>query len=242
MATRKNHKYICYYCKEKVEPKDLIEWEVGTQGNKNRGHKKCREEFLKRQNDKEQNRLNAVKEKKKLKEQKKLERKQKQELIEKRKQKDKEAWNNEFGELDKVYRYLQDILNFHKPLAPKTVMIIQNLRAGKIVKKGTEVWLSKNGYPYEVILLTMKAKRQDIDKALKYKLSNSEEENKVKYIMAIVANAIPDIYIRWERKNLQENKIDEVVKNELVDIESNKNKATYVPTEKKKDEDLDNLW
>ena len=101
-------------------------------------------------------------------------------------------------ELDEVYKYIQNILDYDHPLSPNQVRIIQNLRFGQIIRRGTVIIGNEHGYPYPVILLTLKAKKETIDYVLKTK-NFKDENSKLSYIMAIVSNNINDIYTRWKR-------------------------------------------
>lgn len=145
----------------------------------------------------------------------------------------------EYLELQKVYSYVQDILKYSKPLSPQQVLLLQNLRAGQLVRRGTKVFLSKSGYPYEVILLTMKAIRPQIDNAM-LKLQTSKEIEKTKYMIAMVANNINDIYLRWENSKKQDNNILKILE-EDIEVEPTY-QAEYVQTKKDTSLDMNELW
>lgn len=138
--------------------------------------------------------------------------------------------------LDEVYQYLKDILHYDKPLNKAQVQSIQALRAGTMLRRGTKVSLNKEGYPYEVILFAMKAKRVEIDKALLTKNFN-DENAKTKYIMAIVGNAINDIYLRWINAKRQETKIEEKISR----LDTSETELDYIKTPEKEN-DFTGLW
>ncbi len=95
-------------------------------------------------------------------------------------------------------------------------------------------------YPYPVILLTFKAKKHEIQYALKNNAGNFKDENhKVNYIMSIIENSINDIIMRMKQKQETETKLDEL------NLESTlHDKADYKSKNKKNkvSEKLEGLW
>ena len=103
---------------------------------------------------------------------------------------------------------------------------LQGLRTGKVrISKGEKV--TCDGYPYNVILSTMKLKKNEILKGIQGKTFNNEN-HKFDYMMVIVSNSLNDVYKRYLNKERQSNNIQTVNiemhnrKDEYIEIKANK--------------------
>lgn len=120
----------------------------------------------------------------------------------------------------KLYDYVKyNILNYKSDmnLTPNMVRKLQSLRSGEIVNKGHK--LKKDGYDYEVILLTFKVKKVEIESAIFGKIF-TDENHKFNYIMVIVCNGINDVYTRIEKQKKESEKEETLA----IKIDDNVNK------------------
>lgn len=121
--------------------------------------------------------------------------KKEQELIKKRKE--------EYKKWDELYQYIKnEIFKYDKnqSLSKHFVGRLQGLRSGEYsFKRNKEVFLSKDGYSYDVILLTFKLKKYDILRAIET-VNFENERHKEDYIIAIILNNINDVYLRLKER------------------------------------------
>lgn len=97
-----------------------------------------------------------------------------------------------------LYEYVkEDIMGYSKEcqLTPNMRNKLQSLRNGSFLKNGCK--LSKDGYDYDVILMTFKAKKVEINRAT-FGKTFEDDNHKFNYIMIIVTNAINDVMNRMD--------------------------------------------
>lgn len=101
----------------------------------------------------------------------------------------------EVEDWDKVYKYVKlNLLKYpeNMNLSPSQVNRLRGMRDGKTgFKKGEKQ--QYNGYPFHIIYLTLLYKTKEIERALMTKEFKNEEQ-KVNYLVGIVANSINDVY------------------------------------------------
>lgn len=131
----------------------------------------------------------------------------------------------------KIMGYTKD-MKFSKYIALRLRGLHEgNFIANKYIKP-------QANYPYDIILLTFKAKYLEITEAVRKKSGNFKDENqKFNYILAIVENSINDIVMRKKEAIQAKEKIE----NLNISIES-ENKAEYQPRKKKDNKRLKDLW
>lgn len=129
-----------------------------------------------------------------------------------------------------------NIFNYSKDqkLQKQASLALRGLQKGKPMGNNT---IEDNGlYPLDVILMTFKANKTQIQNAIKNKDFDSER-NKMLYVCSIVRDKINDVYSRY----LNAQKMQEKV--ELVDTSIMTNDgAEYKTTERKINKRLESLW
>lgn len=116
----------------------------------------------------------------------------------------------EWESWDALYKYVRfEILGYtqEKQLTPHQRQRLQALRNGTFYVRGK---MHNQGYSYDVILITFKAKKVEIEKGIYNKTFDSENQ-KFNYIMAIIQNNIIDI-----AKKLDQAKKDKEKEGELI--------------------------
>jgi hypothetical protein len=158
------------------------------------------------------------------------------------KQKEKEDQERFRQEGRELREYLeQKVLNHipNRKLTKSEVKYLQHMRNGNVIKTGET--MSNNGYPYRIILMTLKLKKMDIDYALSTKEFKSDAD-RFKYVMAIVRNNINDVYYRV----LQKEKNDKLIESKSKEIKQpvTTNNVTYVKKSEIKDKGslFDDIW
>lgn len=124
--------------------------------------------------------------------------------------KDKELKDIEVQKWNNVYEYVKvEIMGYtkEKQLTPVMRTKLQTLRNGSFVRKG--VTMSKDGYDYDVILTTFKAKKIEVERAL-FGKTFEDDNHKFNYIMVIITNSINDVAKRLENAKRQKDKEEEL--------------------------------
>lgn len=123
-----------------------------------------------------------------------------------------EAEKKDYQDFLEVCLFIQnDILGYNanqgQKIQKKTVLRIRGLKNGQEIANHTHEQYGE--YPFEVVLLTLKAYKNTIIRALNKK-NIEDEDNKVAYISAIVRSKINSVYSKYlEYKNTQ-NKIETI--------------------------------
>ena len=131
-----------------------------------------------------------------------------------------------------------NIFNYHIPeqrLQTDACLVLQGLRKGKAVGNNA---IEDNGcYPWNIILLTFKANKTQIQNAIKGKNFDNSERKKMTYICTMVKDKINDIYSRYLNAQKTQEKV------ESVDVSAMANDgAEYQTTKRKSNKRLDGLW
>jgi predicted transport protein len=112
---------------------------------------------------------------------------------------------------DNLYEYVRsEIMQYtqEQSLDKHFVTRLQGLRSGEYgVKHNKKVFLSKTGYPYDIILTTFKLKKQEIRSAIADKSKFTDEKHRYNFIMVIIQNSINDVYIRIKQKKQSDEKL-----------------------------------
>ena len=119
-------------------------------------------------------------------------------------------------------------------LHTRACCILEGLRKGQEVADNKENTYGE--YPLNVILMTFKANKLEIQNAIKNKNFKSETQ-KMMYICAIVRDKLNDMYSRY----LNAQKTQEKVETVDTSILTNEG-AEYKATERKTNKRLENLW
>lgn len=148
----------------------------------------------------------------------------------------KDIENQKWTEL---YEYIKkDILGYtkEKQLTPNMRVKLQSLRNGSFVRKG--VTMNRQGYGYDVILTTFKAKKVEIENAIFGKMFE-DENHKFNYIMIIVTNSINDIANRMDNARKlkeREQQVAEIV-HEIKDVKETYEEFKMIQQKKRKKND-----
>ena len=129
----------------------------------------------------------------------------------------------EYVEWDKLYQYVKrEILKYGEGMQLSSYARgrLLSLRHGDFVRRG--VTLSKNGYPYHIILATFKFQKQNIVNSIAGK-DFANENKKFDYVMAIISNNINDVYNMYLNKAKQERKMQ----TQQIDVNTN-NDIKYI--------------
>ena len=231
----------CCICREPIKGEEpVVIKETGSFFDGKKCHNKCLQENT-------ENLVELAKQKIKEKKQK-TSFAQKQEIankiIEEEKQKKKKGNKlpeEEIKGLDDVYQYFKKLLGYNHPLSKTQAHCIQNLREGKIIKRGEEVIVNPEGYPYPIILMTLKAKQADILNAWKTKTFKTEND-KMRYAIAILRENINDIYERWRRAETQRVQLDRMAAVEAQEEETPKAKYVSQPEQYADDPLFEEFW
>ena len=138
------------------------------------------------------------------------------------KEKDEIKRKEETEQWDKLYQYVRrDVLGYNEGMALSNHQRnrLRSLRNGELVKRNDK--MSNKGYPYEIILMTFKVKKQEVINNIKGK-TFEDEKHKFNYIMIIISNSINDVYKRYLHKIKEEKMIEENIVNVVVDNTDNK--------------------
>lgn len=130
---------------------------------------------------------------------------------------DEEKLLAETDDWAEVYEYFKhQILNLDegKNLSPHAVNRLQGLRVGQYMRSATNTRALKRGYPYKVILNTLKYSKRNIDYAVKHK-DFKNDKHKIDYIMVIVQNNINFIQKRMDSLEHQREKAEKLKKEEV---------------------------
>lgn len=120
----------------------------------------------------------------------------------------------EWEKWDSLYQYIKkEVFKYDEnmKLSSHLVMRLQGFRSGKYLpSKNSKVFLSENGYPYEIILMTFKIKKVDIINAISDKSKFKNEKHKEDYVMVIIQNNINDVYLRLKEKKESDMRIENI--------------------------------
>lgn len=146
----------------------------------------------------------------------------------------KDIDNKEFFELcawveTNIFDYSKD-----QKLQRKAALALRGLQKGKSMGNNS---LEDNGlYPLNIILMTFKANKIQIQNAIKNKDFDSEFK-KMLYVCSIVQDKINDVYSRYLNAQKTQEKV------ETVDTSAMTNEgAEYKSTERKTNKRLESLW
>lgn len=134
--------------------------------------------------------------------------------------KEKELKDIEVKKWNNLYDYVRfEIMGYtrEKQLTPSMRTKLQSLRNGSFVRRG--ITISKEGYDYEIILTTFKAKKVEIDRAV-FGKAFEDDNHKFSYIMVIIANSINDVAKRVENAKRLKEKEEELKK--VIEIKDTK--------------------
>jgi len=124
--------------------------------------------------------------------------------------------------------------NVKQRLQKKSYLILQGLSKGQNVANAKCETYGE--YPYNVILMTFKANKNQILNGIKNKEFDGES-NKMSYVCAIVRDKLNDMYSRYLNTQKAQEKV------ETVDTSAMTNEgAEYKKTERKINKRLEGLW
>lgn len=103
--------------------------------------------------------------------------------------------------------------NTNQKLQKKACLVLQGITKGQNIANNKQQ--TYGNYSYGIILLTFKANKTKILNAIKNKDFESEEQ-KMKYVAAIIRDSINDIYNRYEESRKSEEKIKRIDTNILI--------------------------
>ena len=135
-------------------------------------------------------------------------------------EKEKTKKDIEYKKWTELYEYVKkEIMGYtkEKQLTPNMRTKLQSLRNGSFVRKG--VSMNNQGYEYNVILTTFKAKKVEIENATFGKVFE-DDNHKFNYIMIIITNSINDVANRIENARKLEER-EEIV-TELIHVKDTK--------------------
>lgn len=150
--------------------------------------------------------------------------------------KEKEIKDIEVKKWNNLYEYIKvEIMGYtkEKQLTPAMRTKLLSLRNGSFVKRG--VTMSKEGYDYDVILTTFKAKKIEVERAI-FGKTFEDDNHKFNYIMVIITNSINDVAKRLENAKKQKDKeeeLKEIIK-ETKDVKEVYNEYKEIQTKKQK--------
>ena len=130
-----------------------------------------------------------------------------------------------------------NIFNYDVPnqrLQTDACLVLHGLRKGKTV--GNNLTEDNGCYPWNVILMTFKANKVQIQNAIKNKEFDSERK-KMTYICIIVRDKLNDMYSRYLNAKKTQEKV-EAVDTSVMSNDS----AEYKTTERKSNKRLESLW
>ena len=130
-----------------------------------------------------------------------------------------------------------NIFNYNVPdqrLHTEACLVLKGLQRGKSV--GNNFTEDNGYYPWNVILMTFKANKVEIQNAIKNK-NFASERVKMTYICKIVQDKINDIYSKYLKAQKTQEKV-ETVDTSILTNEG----AEYKTTERKANKRLESLW
>lgn len=120
----------------------------------------------------------------------------------------------EWKELNELCQYIKkEILKYKEgQVLPKYLIHkLQALKIGDfIVRRNTTVTGNNKGYPYPVILMTFKFKKNDILYAISDRSKFKDEKAMIDYIMAIISNSINDVYLKMKEREQSNKRIETI--------------------------------
>lgn len=139
---------------------------------------------------------------------------------------------------DTLYKFVKlDVLKYkaEQRLPKHLITRLVDIRNGTTVEKYVgRVELSKEGYPYEVILKTFQKCNDDIQQSFRIKNFDNERQQ-INYMMAIIENNLNDIYNGYLRE-IELSKVEEKPNHILEIIEFEENNQLEIPKANTKDE------
>lgn len=135
------------------------------------------------------------------------------------------ANQQEYKEMDEVCQYIKkEIFGWSdKQRVPKhLVSRIQGIKTGEFVpNRNGKVYGNANGYPYDVILKTIKYKKLEMVIAFKDKSKFKDDEHRVNYLISIILSNINDVYMKLKAKKESDQRL------ETLQIEFNENQHEF---------------
>jgi hypothetical protein len=187
-------KYKCFHCKKETEESNLVKKQFSRKDGREY-HRKFHEECLVKYEEKES---------------------------------EKDERRADLKKWDDLYQYIKkDLFGYDQgqKLSQYLIKRILGLRSGSFApSKNKKVFLSKDGYPYEVILMTCKVKKMDILNAISDKSKVNDETHRDNLIMVIIQNSINDVYLKMKDKEESDKRVEKIDLSSNVDAEF-KNKS-----------------
>lgn len=142
----------------------------------------------------------------------------------------------EYNKWTELYEYVKkEVMGYtkEKQLTPNMRTKLQSLRNGSFVRKG--VVMNNQGYDYDVILTTFKAKKVEIENATFGKVFE-DDNHKFNYTMIIVTNAINDVANRIENARKLKEREEGLTKviHEIKDVEETYKEFKQIQQKKQK--------
>ena len=117
-------------------------------------------------------------------------------------------------EFDELYQYVKkEIMRYddNQLLPNYFIHKLQALKVGDfIVKRNSKVTGVNKGYPFPIILMTFKFKKNDILNAISDRSKFKNEKGMIDYIMAIISNSINDVYLKLKEREQSNKRIENV--------------------------------
>ena len=151
----------------------------------------------------------------------------------------------ESRKLDEVCQYIKtEILGIDKKFNVPRMLVdrILGLHSGQYApRKNSKVFGEEvNGYPYEVILKTVKYKKLEMVISLKDQSKFKDDQHKINHVIVIIQNHINDVYWKLKQKEESDKRLDSL------DIKFNENQQEFKSnakiTENKVSKKLKHLW
>ena len=122
-------------------------------------------------------------------------------------------------------------------LQTKACLVLKGLQTGQnVINKNQE---THGNYPFNVILMTFKANKATILKAIKDKDFDNDEAKKMSYICSIVRNKLNAMYSRYLNVQKSQEKVEKV-DTEIMSYDGAEYKSNN--TERKRNKRLEGLW
>ena len=132
-------------------------------------------------------------------------------------EKEKTGWNN-------LYGYVHRLYNFHAPIPPQFVHVLQDLRNGTVRYKGPVIKGNKDGVPYEVILSAYRLAEQKIIQSKAKTDTFDNDFLRLKYGFSIMLSYLNQAYTQHQRQIEAGKRMAAVIPVEVVEVEYKKKK------------------
>lgn len=151
----------------------------------------------------------------------------------------------EAKKLDEVCQYIKtEILGIKKEFNVPKLLVerLMGLRSGQYVPKKNSKVHGDNvkGYPYDVILKTVKYKKLELVISLKDQSKFKDDQHRINHVIVIIQNYINDVYWKLKQKEESDKRL------ESLDIKINENTQEFKKNTNIKDNKVSNklkhLW